>query len=111
MSEVNKIEINAAIYPVVMSINLGKKQEDNSGEEKYEPQLSIDLPRGAYLLYLQKMVNEHNTFETDLLKKYAYGVALSNSDYDSILSLIMKPISRNWNQTVNGTDILAPFKN
>lgn len=107
----NKIEINAAIYPKVMSLILGKpmrKEGDNTVGDM-EPELAIDLPRGAYLIYLQNMFNEHKQREIELFKKYAYGVVLDDTDYSSLLDLIMTTTARNWNQSVSGGDILSKF--
>lgn len=107
----NKIEFNAAIYPKVMSLVLGKPMrkegEDIIGD--MEPELAIDLPRGAYLIYLQNMFDEHKLREIELFKKYAYGVVLDDADYFSLLDLIMTTTSRNWNQSVNNGDILSKF--
>ena len=56
MEKYNKIEFNAAIYPKVMSIILGKPVENSAAEniKNMEPELAVDLPRDVYLLYLQK---------------------------------------------------------
>lgn len=56
MKKHNKIEFNAAIYPKVMSIILGKSVENSEAEniKNMEPELAVDLPRDVYLLYLQK---------------------------------------------------------
>lgn len=111
MENYSKIQINAAIYPKVMSIILGKSIEGRDVEqiEDMQPELAIDLPRGAYLLYFQKVVNEHRKKEIDLLKKYAYGVVLDDSDYSALLNLIMTATPRNWNQSITNGDVLTPF--
>lgn len=106
----NKVEFNAAIYPKIMSIIIGKpynKNEANSDEMK--PEFVVDLPRSAYLIYLQKIFDEHIEPEVNLFKKYAYGVVFDDSDYMTLLGLIMTTTPRNWNQTVNSGDFLAPF--
>jgi uncharacterized protein (UPF0332 family)/regulator of sigma D len=107
----NKIEINAAIYPKVMSLVLGKpmRNEENNTVGDMEPELAIDLPRGAYLIYLQNMFDEHKEREIELFKKYAYGVVLDDADYSSLLDLIMTTTARNWNQSVSNGDILSKF--
>ena len=107
----NKIEFNAAIYPKVMSLVLGKpKQKDGDNiEGDMEPELAIDLPRGAYLIYLQNMFDEHKNQEIELFKKYAYGVVLDDSDYASLIALIMTATPRNWNQSVSNGDFLSKF--
>lgn len=111
MEKYNKIEFNAAIYPKVMSIILGKPVENSAAEniKNMEPELAVDLPRDVYLLYLQKMVNDHKEKEVELLRKYAYGVALNDSDYSALLDLIMIATPRNWVQSIPNGDIFAPF--
>jgi len=54
----NKIEFNAGIYPKVMSLTLGKPIKPNHDNiaNNMEPELTIDLPRGVYLLYIQNML-------------------------------------------------------
>lgn len=111
----NTIEINAAIFPKIMMIALGKPMEDNNEEtllasiDAAKPEIMIDLPRGAYLLYLQKIADEKNEKELRLLKQYAYGQAFSNTDYDELLGIIMTSTSRAWTQNISSKDILSPF--
>lgn len=107
----NKIKFNAAIYPKVMSLILGKpmRKEGDGIVDDMEPELVIDLPRGTYLIYLQNMFDEHKQREIELFKKYAYGVVLDDTDYSSLLDLIMTNTLRNWNQSVNNGDILSKF--
>lgn len=72
------IEINTAIFPMIMTLALGKpiqKGENNVSleippSEVFEPDIKIDLPRGAYLLYLQKVAIK-NKLERRLLEQYA----------------------------------------
>lgn len=56
------IEINAAIYSSVMSIHLGKEEETTKDgfkiQQNFEPEISLSLPRDAYLIYLQTMADE-----------------------------------------------------
>ena len=97
------IEINTAIFPMIMTLALGKpikKGENNEGteiaaSENFEPDIKIDLPRGAYLLYLEKVAMK-NELERRLLKQYAYGLALTDEDYSALLNLIMTPVNRQW---------------
>ena len=107
----NKIEFNAAIYPKIISWTLGKPikpNQDNIANDM-EPELSIDLPRGVYLLYIQNMFDEHIKKEVELFKKYAYGVVFEDSDYSFLLDLIMTNTPRNWAQSVDNKDILSKF--
>lgn len=106
----NKIQFNAAIYPKVMSIIIGKPYNKNENDsDEMVPELVVDLPRSAYLIYLQKIFDEHVEPEIDLFKKYAYGVVLDDSDYMTLLSFIMTTTQRNWNKSINSGDLLAPF--
>lgn len=111
-----KIEINAAIFPKIMMVALGKPMKNEENDEtiitsidEKEPDIMIDLPRGAYLLYLQKIADERNEKEFRLLKQYAYGLAFSDADYDELLEIIMTPTSRAWTQNISSNDILSPF--
>lgn len=115
MSAENKIEINAAIFPTIMKLAIGKPipkdsetLDDDMSAGFQDMNLMVELPKSVYLMYLQKMVSEHSEIETRLLKQYAYGVAFSDEDYEELLKLIMTPVNRNWTQTVQG-DILTPF--
>jgi len=107
------IEINTAIFPMIMSLALGKPiQKDNDGPEispsgTFEADIKIDLPRGAYLLYLQKVAVK-NELERRLLQQYAYGLTFTDEDYSELLNLIMTPVNRKWNQSPQ-QDILTPF--
>lgn len=112
MSIEKKIEINAGIYPYIISIHFGKRESD--GNDKFTihdnlvPELSLYLPRDAFCIYLQNEANEKNKKEMDLLEKYAYGIKLTDDDYFDIISLIMTPVARKWSLNNDG-DILAPF--
>lgn len=116
MKREKRIEINAAIFPYIMRIALSKPLTKDSNAEAVDtlsssqeiPDIMIDLPRGAYLLYLKNLAKEHNTLELRLLENYAYGVAFSDNDYEELLKLIMVPVDRNWNQNIQG-DLLTPF--
>lgn len=116
MENKRRIEINAAIFPCVMQIALGKPLPKDSGvksvhdltPEMKAPNLMIDLPRGANLLYINRILAEHNELELRLLEQYAYGVAFSDADYEELIKLIMTPVSRNQTQTMQG-DFLTPF--
>lgn len=116
MTKKTGIEINAAIFPYVIRLVIGEPiakelASENSSNVKFDlemPEIIIDLPRGAYLLYLQKVVSEHNKLETRLLEQYAYGIPFSDTDYDELLKIIMTPINRNWCQETQG-ELLAPY--
>lgn len=110
------IEINAAIFPKIMTLALGKPMKNNGISEEQmalndmgTAELIIDLPRGAYLLYLQKIANERNEKELRLLKQYAYGQAFSDADYDELIGIIMTTTNRAWIQNVSTNDVLSPF--
>lgn len=108
-----KIEINAAIYPSVMSMYLGKTAEATKDgfkiQQDWEPEILLSLPRDAYIIYLQTMANEKNVKEMELLEKYAYGVKLTDIEYLELISLMMTPIARNWTSVNIEGDVLASF--
>lgn len=95
MKREKRIEINAAIFPYIIRIALSKPLTKDSDAEAVDtpssspeiPDIMIDLPRGAYLLYLKNLAKEHNTLELRLLENYAYGVAFSDNDYEELLKL------------------------
>lgn len=113
MVDKKKIEINATIYPSVMSFYLGKKEDATKDgvkiQQDFEPEIALNLPRDAYLIYLQSAADEKNTKEMELLEKYAYGVKLTDAEYYDLISLIMTPTTRNWTSGNLNGDILAPF--
>lgn len=113
MTDKKKIEINAAIYPSVMSFYLGKKENATKDgvkiQQDFEPEIALNLPRDAYLIYLQSAADEKNTKEMELLEKYAYGVKLTDAEYYDLISLIMTPTTRNWTSANLNGDILAQF--
>ena len=113
MADKKMIEINAAIYPSVMSIYLGKKEDATKDgfkiQQDFEPEIALNLPRDAYLIYLQSAANEKNTKEMELLEKYAYGVKFTDAEYYDLISLIMTPTTRNWTSVNLNGDILASF--
>ena len=113
MVDKKKIEINTAIYPSVMSFYLGKKEDATKDgvkiQQDFEPEIALNLPRDAYLIYLQSAADEKNTKEMELLEKYAYGVKLTDAEYYDLISLIMTPTTRNWTSGNLNGDILAPF--
>ena len=77
MKTERKLEINAAIFPYIMRIALSKPLTKDSVTETVDipssspeiPDIMIDLPRDAYLLYLRNLAVEHNTLELRLLEK------------------------------------------
>lgn len=111
-----RIEINAAIFPMIMTLAFGKpiqKNDDNksaeiSPSEEFKADIKIDLPRGTYLLYLQNVAIK-NELERRLLEQYAYGMTFTDEDYQNLLGLMMTSTNRNWNQSINQGDILTPF--
>lgn len=111
----NRIEINEAIFPKIMMLSLGKPMKDYNEEtlltsiDTKKSEIMIDLPRGAYLLYLQKIADEKNEKELRLLKQYAYGQPFSDADYEELLGIIMTSVSRAWAQNISSKDILSPF--
>lgn len=107
----NIIEFNDAIYPKVMSVYLGKsaKETDSENDNNMKPELAIDLPRGAYVLYIQNMFDEHKHDEIEVFKKYAYGMEMDDSDYSFIINILMTNTARKWNVSVNNNDVLGSF--
>ena len=105
MNDVKMIEFNAGIYPNIMSIAV----ETSNGKGFQEGKMSIDLPRGVYILYLKKMLSGQNELEKKLFKKYSEGDILTDSDYKNLLSLIMKPIQRNRDILKMDPDFLNHF--
>ncbi len=109
------IEINRNIFPHVIQIGIGKPfptetVNDGTLQEKapFVPESMISLPADAYLMYLQKMVNDKNTVEMQLLEKYAYGIAFSDEEYDNIIKIVLSSPTRNTNG-INSGDVLSPF--
>lgn len=90
MNNIRRIEINTAIFPSIMQIGLGRPYDQSSAEETEHRKIEvmIEVPRGAYLLYLQKMVDEHNTAELDLLEKFAYGISFTDDEYRRMIQLM-----------------------
>lgn len=78
-------------------------------QQDFEPEIALNLPRDAYLIYLQSAADEKNTKEMELLEKYAYGVKLTDAEYYDLISLIMTPTTRNWTSANLNGDILAQF--
>ena len=110
---VKTIKINAAIFPKVIQIILGKPQpqkavNDDVDAQHIEPDLIIDLPRSAYLTYLQSMASEGSSTELELLKKYANGFSFSDSEFEEAIKLILFTGGRNHRLPATD-DILAPF--
>ena len=70
MTDKKKIEINAAIYPSVMSFYLGKKEDATKDgvkiQQDFETEIALNLPRDAYLIYLQRLLTKR------ILKKWNY---------------------------------------
>lgn len=110
------IQINTNIFPLVMSLSLGEKvskdaasKEPSSLFEGLEnAKKTIDLPNGAYLLYLKKILSEHFKPEDKLLEQYACGIPFTDADYDCLLNILMTPVNRNWSHSLQG-DFLTSF--
>ena len=112
-NNMNIIQINAAIFPKVIQIIMGKPQpqqvhEDDTDPQHIEPDLIIDLPRSAYLTYLQNMASEGPSTELELLKKYANGISFSDSEFEEAIKLILFTGGRN-HRLPTTDDILEPF--
>ncbi len=111
-----RIEINTAIFPMIMTLAFGKPIQKNdanksveiSPSEEFIADIKIDLPRGTYLLYLQNVAIK-NELERRLLEQYACGMTFTDEDYQNLLGLMMTSTNRNWNQSINQGDILTPF--
>lgn len=108
----NMIQINAAIFPTVMKIILRKPLpqdtiEQNAGVDSV-PDLILDLPRSAYLAYLQSMADKGDSAELQLLKKYAKGIPFSDADYNEAIRQILFTGARN-NCFPSTKDLLSPF--
>ena len=118
MKSKRTIQINTAIFPYIMRFSLSKplpktstttSGSDLTLEMKIpDIDIMIDLPRGAYLLYLKNLSAKQNALELRLLEQYAYGVSFSDDDYEGLFKLIMTPVNRNWVQNVQG-DFLTAF--
>ena len=106
------IQINAAIFPSVIKIILGKPLPQDAIEQNTDvssiPDLIIDLPRSAYLTYLQSMAVKGSSVEMQLLKKYSEGVAFSDEDYNNAIGLILFSGMRN-SSFPSTDDLLSPF--
>ena len=68
-----KIQINGAIYPYVMSIYLGnknvKERDTFTVPVGNEIEVSLDLPRDAFLMYLQNEANDNNKKRNGFVRK------------------------------------------
>ena len=92
------ITIDTSIFPRVMSMSLGEP-----GSSEFQ---SIDLPRGANLLYLQ---NISDSKEIKLLKKFANKEAFSDEDYEMLFNLFLTNTPRLSPPTGNIGDFLQQF--
>lgn len=92
------ITIDASIFPRVMSISLGEP-----GSSEFQ---SIDLPRGANLLYLQ---NKINSKEIRLLKKFAIKEDFLDEDYEMLFNLFLTNTPRLRPPVGNVGDFLQQF--
>ena len=108
----NMIQINAAIFPKVMQIILGKPSPKNATNQNVdsniEPDLIIDLPRSAYLTYLRNMASKGDSVELQLLKKYVDKIPFTDQDYVEAIGQILFTGTRN-NRLPPTEDLLTPF--
>lgn len=77
------IQINANIFPRVMSISVGEPDSNDFN--------TMDLPKGANLLYLESI---DNPLERNLLRKYANGDVFSDGDYEDLFKLFITDVPR-----------------
>lgn len=80
------INYDASIFPRIMSFAI-EPTENSTG-------CTIDLPRGAYQLYLSSLNMADNKREIELFEKYAYSVAFTDQDYSDIIDMTFVPIPR-----------------
>ena len=92
------LKINSNIFPLVMSVSVGEP-----GSRDFN---SIDLPRGANLLYLQSL---NNDLEKRLLKKYANNDCFSDKDYEDLFKLFIINVPRLTPPSGNVSDFLEQF--
>lgn len=114
LSKTKIIQINTSIFPMILTAKIGSsananKKSDGSKSETEDSMTSIDLPRGASLLYLGTLKTGENDLELRLLEQYAYGIPFSDDDYKDILSFIMVPVTRNWGGKYSLSDMLTSF--
>ena len=108
----NMIQINAAIFPKVMQIIVGKPLPQDAIVQNVdvnsEPDLIIDLPRSAYLTYLRSVASKGPSTELKLLKKYSEGIPFSDEDYKEAIEQVLFTGSRNNSLTLT-ENLLSPF--
>lgn len=92
------ITIDASIFPLVMTMSIGKP-----GSQEFQ---SIDLPRGASLLYLQNM---SDPTEIRLLKKFANKEKFTDEEYEILFNLFLNNTPRLNPPTENVGDFLHQF--
>lgn len=106
------IQINAAIFPSIIKIILGKPLPQDVIEQNVDvistPDLIIDLPRSAYITYLQSMAAKGSSVELQLLKKYTEDAPFSDEDFNNAIGLILFSGRRN-NRLPSTEDLLSPF--
>ncbi|MDD9150481.1 MULTISPECIES: HEPN domain-containing protein [unclassified Sporolactobacillus] len=89
----SELQINTAIFPRVMSMS-------TKGSNDERP-ISIDLPRGANLLYLQGLKDKE---EIKLLTKYANGEQLSDDDFKAMFKLFITNTPRLKPSAINNSN-------
>lgn len=92
------IIIDASIFPLVMSMSIGKP-----GSKEFQ---SIDLPRGANVLYLQSI---SDSAEIRLLKKFANKEEFTDEEYEILFNLFLNNTPRLSPPTENVGDFLHQF--
>lgn len=110
------IQVNTRIFPCIMKVGFAKPRSEHTSDKDFHdvlskinsPEIMIDLPRGAYVLYLKKIARERTEPELRLLEQYSNGMDFSDADYEELIKLIMTPVNRSWTQTVQG-DILSAY--
>lgn len=110
------IQINTRIFPCIMKVAFAKPRSENTSDKDSHdvlskinsPEIMIDLPRGAYVLYLKKIARERIEPELHLLEQYSNGMGFSDDDYEELLKLIMTSVNRTWVHSVHG-DVLGTY--
>jgi len=106
MSEEKGIKINRLIFPLVLSLSVnrqsevsGEQQKEIDNIDKKEDMLLIDVPRDAYVIYLQSLKKDNNVNELSLLKKYSERTPFSDEEYRELIGYVMTTDERNWDRT------------
>lgn len=92
------IRIDTSIFPLVMSVSIGDKGSTDT--------LSIDLPRGANVLYLQNM---SDPIEIAILKKFANKEEFFDENYENIFKLFINNTPRLRMPQYSFQDMISKF--